>query len=81
MKNLPVFGAICAYVCVVVMSALPFSAMAESTLLDNLANIDDHMPLDVTRIYGDDDGLLSQIIVGDSNVQIGGFGVWGEAAK
>jgi beta-glucanase (GH16 family) len=59
-------------------SSLDGTPPAASTLLDNLANIDAHVSLDVTRTYGDDDGLLSQIIIGDSNVQIGGFGVWGK---
>ena len=63
-----------------VLGGAPVAANAESaasTLLDNLAHIDAHVPLDVTRTFGDDDGLLSQIIVGASDVQIAGFGVWG----
>ena len=63
-----------------VLGGAPVAANAEPaapTLLDNLPNIDANVPLDVTRTFGDDDGLLSQIIVGDSDVEIGGFGVWG----
>ena len=57
--------------------AIALVAPAQSAvILDNLANIDANSPVDELRSAGS--GILSQIIVGGNDVEIGGFGVWGD---
>ena len=56
---------------------LVFGSSAQATvILDNLANINANVNTDETR--NAESGILSQIIVGGSNVDITGFGVWGD---